>query len=120
MLSENEREARWSEEYCEAFAMTNGAYISKVTDNWQIDDIKYAMNMFLDELPSNVPAFLYNLVIDKMDGKEYFTELYNARKASLAVDTYAKDIDKQDIINSDGIIKLIELFTNMIQSLRPQ
>ena len=28
-------------------------------------------------------------------------------------DTYAKDIDKQDIINSDGIIKLIELFTNM-------
>lgn len=113
MLSENEREARWSEEYCEAFAMTNGAYISKVTDNWQIDDIKYAMNMFLDELPSNVPAFLYNLVIDKMDGKEYFTELYNARKASLAVDTYAKDIDKQDIINSDGIIKLIELFTNM-------
>lgn len=113
LLSENEREARWMAEYSEAFSMTNGEYVQKITADWQEEDIKCAMDMFLDELMSNVPAFLYNLVCEKMDAKEYFTALYNSRKSSLAVDTYAKDIDKQDIINSDGIIKLIELFTNM-------
>ncbi|MBE7067419.1 MAG: hypothetical protein E7385_07710 [Ruminococcaceae bacterium] len=113
MLSENEREARWQDEYYEAFAMTNGQYIRLITEKWDINEVKQAVEMFVDQLPSNIPSFLYDLVADKIDAKEYFQSLYEDRKRSLSVDTYSNDIDKQDIINTDGIIKLVELFTNM-------
>ena len=113
LLSETDREDRWLEEYNEEFSMTNREYIQSVTEHWEVDEVRQAIEMFVDRLPSNIPAFLYKLLEEKTDAKEYFRSLYEARKCSLGVDTYAKDIAKQDIINTDGIIKLIELFDNM-------
>ena len=93
--------------------MTNKEYIDSVICNWQVDEVVEAINIFTNELPSNIPAFLYTLATEKLNAKEFFTEMYESKKESLKIDTYAKEVDKNDIINTDAIIKLFELFTNI-------